>query len=110
ALLGPIPVINCVIGLHGRNYGELAKPGNVDGTQVLRVLNAESAITRSVLLSHLLEHSENGVVSAVADRMDRNLQSGAIRAENVFLHFAFGDHVLTRDSTVGGRVSVGFEE
>src|SRR4029078_1577711 len=71
--LCPPSIIDCVIRLHAWDDTELSEPWNVSRCDVLRVLNTEPAIARTVFLCDALENVElcgdRPITNGVADHL-----------------------------------------
>src|SRR6185295_12480929 len=86
SLLGPAAVVDRVIRLHRGDDAELREPTDVRGTEMLRVLDAEATVPGAVGARDAGEEVEDLPVGAVSDRMDHDLQPGAIRAGDALFH------------------------
>ena len=69
------------------SFGE---PRHVGGRDVLRVLDAEAAVARAVRLGDALEDIELHPDRAVADRVDDDLQPGAVGGGGPLLQILLG--------------------
>ena len=78
--LRPPAIVHLVIGLHARDHAQRAEARDVRRRDVLRVLDAEAAILRPVLLLDARVVVELDANRAVADRVHHHLQPGLVRA------------------------------
>src|ERR1041384_8614498 len=75
---------------------------------MLRVLDAKTSIALPVLALDLLVDTKNQIVGPIANRMNHDLQPGAIRFADALEHHAFGIHLVARDSARRRIVSIWF--
>jgi hypothetical protein len=72
-LFRPAAVVDRVIRLHRRDHAHASKPRDIRRPDVLRVLDSESPIPRSVLPSDPFEEVKQLAIGSVADRVDLDL-------------------------------------
>ena len=78
--LGPSPVVDGVIRLHAGNHAQRGEARNVRRREVLRMLDAKSPVTRSMLGDHALVDVELRPVCEISNRVDDEVQTSRIRA------------------------------
>src|SRR5437870_3104680 len=110
SFLSPAPIIDRVIWLHRSDDFVAPEAGDVLRPQMLCVLDAKASIAITVFLLHLFIDREDLVVSAIADRMNDDLQPRAIRPAHALEHRALGKHLGTRNAACVWRIVVRFEE
>src|SRR5581483_12262154 len=86
AAFGPPAVVDRMVRLNGRNDAERGESIEVLRRNVLRVLDAESAIARAVDPSHVREEIEDVRDSGVTDRVNTELESRLVRADEPGAH------------------------
>src|SRR5579885_2426447 len=77
---GPAGIVDAMIGLHRGDHAQPSEGGDVGSLNMLRMLNAESAITFAVGALDPVEEVENNPIGPVADGMDGQLQTGLVAA------------------------------
>src|SRR5213592_1010760 len=107
ALLHPATVINGMVRLHRRDHAELAEQRNILGAEVLRVLDAEAAIAWPMCARHAVVDGQQDRVGAVADRVDRDLQSRGVGIADPATHVLLG---VLHEAAVARGIAVGLDE
>src|SRR5579872_3936134 len=67
---------------------------------MLRMLDAKTAVARTVLLPDLFENIEDFKIRLVADGMNQHLQAGAVGAKHAGEHDSFGEHLLGQEAAI----------
>ena len=85
ARLRPPPVVDGVIRLGRCDHPQLCEALEVAPPDVLGMFDTEAAIPGRILHHDFLEEIEHQADCAVADRMNRELEPGAVRGQSPFL-------------------------
>src|SRR6185295_20358635 len=86
---------------------QLGKALEILGCHVLRMLDAEPAITLPMSLHDLAIKVEDDRNSLVADSVRANLQTGCIGPHHAILHEGDRMHLVREQSTIAGLVGNG---
>src|SRR5215469_16570049 len=109
-LLGPDPVIDCVIRLNRRDYLQPGEAIEIFCCNMLRVLDAKAMITCPTAFRDLLEHIEDHGNCAVANGMNAELQSCTVSALQTLQHLLGRLHLVREQSARLWRVRVRLEK
>jgi len=109
-LLRPLPVVDGVVRLHGRNHAEARVAREVLRRDVLRVLDARPPVARTVGCSDVLEQIQHHRDGPVADRVDAELLARAVDLPKARAHALERLHLVGQQAAALRVVGVGFEE
>src|ERR1700731_3688318 len=86
ALLRPSAVVYAVVGLHGSDDVQLRKARDVGSKQMLRVLDSQPTVASAFITLEPFKQSEDGVVRAISNRVDGNLDARSVGGSKLPVH------------------------